>query len=132
MLLPATPQFRKRRSPRKASATAPPIPSGLTLLSASFDAETFLLRLVFDRAIDATGLIFEAFLVADAQTLYQYLVPNDISVPNPTTVELIMGETEPLVGGSGVHLNVSEGNGIVAAADGEPWLGCSNLALPFG
>ena len=33
--------------------------------------------------------------------------------------------------GSGVHLYVPEGNGIVAADDGEEFLGVSGLSLPY-
>jgi hypothetical protein len=46
-------------------------------------------------------------------------------------VEFLLFTNEPVVGGSGVHLNVGEGNGIVALADGQPWPGCTNLSLPF-
>lgn len=131
MLLPATPQFRRKRGgPKKAGNTAPPVPTGLTLIEATYDSDTQVLRLVFDRPINAGGIIFEAFLVADAQFLSRYLMPVDYSSFQPNSVDLPLGIIEP-VGGSGVHLNVSEGNGIVAAADSEPWAGATNLSLPF-
>jgi len=34
-------------------------------------------------------------------------------------------------GGGGVKLDAWAENGIVAADDGQPWPGCTNLPLPF-
>lgn len=131
MLLPATPQFRRKRGgPRKAGNTVPPVPTGLTLVSATYDSDTQTLRLVFDRPINAGGIVYEAFLVVDAQFLNQYLIPVDYSQFTANSVDLPLGPTEP-ASGSGVHVNVTEGNGIVAAADSEPWAGATNLSLPF-
>lgn len=131
MLLPATPQFRRKRGgPKKASSTTPPGPTPLTLVSAIYDPDGLTLVLSFDRPIDASGNIFEAFLVTDAQFLNQYLIPNDWFGPDANSVEFLLGTTEP-ASGSGVHLSVAEGNGIVALADGQPWPGCTNLLLPF-
>jgi len=87
--------------------------------------------LAFDRPINAGGNIFEAFLVADAQFLHQYLIPNDWFGPDPNSVVFLPFTNEPIIGGSGVHLSVAEGNGIVTLADGQPWPGCTNLLLPF-
>ena len=49
---------------------------------------------------------------------------------DPQTVEFDLNPLEP-TSGTDVRLTVSEGNGIVAADNGEPWPGCSNLLLPF-
>lgn len=106
-------------------------PAGPTLVSAIYDSDGLTLILTFDRPIDASGIIFEAVLVADAQTLHQYLIPNDWFAPDANSVEFLLFTNEPVVGGSGVHLTVGEGNGIVALADGQPWPGCTELLLPF-
>lgn len=89
-----------------------------------------LLTLSFSRPIDAAGFVPEAFLVRDSQTNLQYYVPSSWGMNDPQTVEFTLLATEPATG-SGVMLNVSEGNGIVAVDDGEPWPGVSELALPF-
>src|SRR5258705_10475209 len=131
MLPPATPQFRRRRgAPKRASSTTLPGPTSLTLVSAVYDSDALTLILTFDRPINAAGIIFEAVLVADAQFLHQYLIPNDWFGPDPNSVEFLLATTEPPTG-SGAHLSVAEGNGIIALADGEPWMGCTNLLLPF-
>jgi hypothetical protein len=131
MLLPATPQFRRKRGgPKKASTGAPPGPTPLTLVSAIYDPGPPSLLLTFDRPIDASANIFEAFLLADVETYHQYLMPYDWSAPDAFSVEFILVPTEP-ASGLGVHLNAAEGNGIVALADGQPWPGCTNLLLPF-
>src|SRR3954465_6261828 len=105
MLIPATPQFRRKRgAPRKATATAPPGPTPLTLVSAIYDSDGLTLILTFDRPIDASGNVFEAFLVADAQFQPQYLIPNDWFAPDANSVEFLLATTEP-ASGSGVHLS---------------------------
>lgn len=132
MLLPAVPQFRRKRGgPKKATSTTPPGPTSLTLVSAVYDPDGLTLLLSFDRPINAGGNIFEAFLVADQQTLHQYLIPNDWFGPDPNSVEFLVFTNEPISGGSGVHFSAADGNGIVAAGSGEPWPGCTNLSLPF-
>jgi len=131
MLLPAIPQFRRKRGgPKKANSTAPPGPTPLTLVSAIYDPDALTLLLTFDRPINAAGIIYETVLVVDAQFQHQYLIPSDWFGPDASSVEFLLGATE-VASGSGVHLNIAEGNGIVAAADGQPWPGCTNLLLPF-
>ena len=49
---------------------------------------------------------------------------------NPQTIEFDLNALEP-TSGTDVRLTVTEGNGIVAADDGQPWTGCTNLLLPF-
>jgi hypothetical protein len=107
----------------------------LTLISAFYTpdggAGDPLLTLQFSRAIDVSGFIDVAFLIKDAQFNNQYYLPNGgWGMVDPQTVEFVLTPTEPATG-SGVHLNVSEGNGIVAADNAQPWPGCTNVLLPF-
>ena len=133
MLLPIPPQFRRRRSRPKAAAGVP-APAPLALVAASYTPSEGgsdpLLTLQFSRPIDASGFIIEAFLVRDTEASFQYYVPSSWGMNDPQTVEFTLLATEP-ASGSGVILNVTEGNGIVAVDDGEPWAGVSELPLPW-
>jgi hypothetical protein len=131
MLLPATPAFRRKRGgPKKESATAPPGPTPLVLVSASYDSTELQLTLVFDRAVNPTGYIQEAFTVYDAMENMQWYMPNGMEQPAPTTVRFSLQAMEPISGGF-IRMDAWAENGIVAVGDGQPWPGCTNLPLPF-
>jgi hypothetical protein len=131
MLLPATPQFRRKRGgPRKASASAPPGPTPLLLVSASYDSAELLLTLVFDRAVNPVGYIQEAFTVYDAMENMQWYMPNGMEQPSPTSVRFSLVAMEP-IGGGFIRMDAWTENGIVAVDDGQPWPGVTNLPLPF-
>jgi len=49
---------------------------------------------------------------------------------DPQTIEFALFAMKP-TSGSDVRLTVAERNGIVAADNHEPWVGCTNLLLPF-
>ena len=109
----------------------------LKLVSATYTPDdgdgNALLTLEFNRAIDPSGFIDEAYGVTDAQFNHQwYWVTGTPTMSNfNKTVQFLLTPMEP-TSGSGVHLTASsEANGIVAVDDGEPWLGVSDLALPF-
>jgi hypothetical protein len=131
MLLPATPQFRRKRgSPRKAGASSPPVPTPLVLVSASYDSTELLLTLVFDRAVNPTLYIQEAFTVYDAMENMQWYMPDGMEQLSPTTVRFSLQAMEP-IGGGFIRMDVWAENGIVAVDDGQPWPGVTNLPLPF-
>jgi len=89
-----------------------------------------LLTLQFSRPIDASGFVPESMLVRDAQFNGQYYQSGGWGMNDPQTIEFVLIPTEPATG-SGVTLNVTPGNGIVAVDDAEPWPGVSELPLPF-
>lgn len=110
----------------------------LKLVSASYDPDGGpegepVLTLEFSRAIDPSGFVDEAYAVTDFQFNHRwYWLTGQPTMSNSNkTVQFLLSEIEP-VSGSGVHLYASaESNGIVAVDDGEPWLGVSDLLLPF-
>jgi hypothetical protein len=88
------------------------------------------LTLQFDRAIDPTGFIVEAFLLSDGQFAHQYFNPGGYGMIDPQTIEFDLLAIEP-TSGTDVRLTVAAENGIVALDGGLPWAGISNLLLPF-
>jgi hypothetical protein len=131
MLVPFIPIFRRRKSRSKNKQAAPPPPPGpLTLVSASYSTDGPTLMLSFDRAVNPSGLVFEALVVSDAQFTNQQYLPEGFEQIAPNTLLFLLTLLEPS-SGSGVRLNAAEGNGLVAADDGQPWPGVSALPLPF-
>lgn len=137
MLLPATPQFRRKRGgPRKATNIAPPGPAPLTLVSAFYtypgagDGPTLTLQ--FSRAINVDLYQPSAFPVRDAQNIpkMNYLPDGGGTFIDPQTIEFTLVATTA-ASGSGVHFSASAANGIVAEDDGTQWAGTSEIALPF-
>ena len=129
MLFPITLPFRRRKGrPRPAAQTAPPLP--LTLVFASFDAGTLILRLGFDRAIDISGLSPGQLIVDDGPTSTEYGGQGAGVLTDPTSVEVEMAELASL-GFPDTRLVATAGNGIVAVDDGGAWPGVFDLLLPF-
>ena len=127
MLFIIPPKRPRARVIQLTEETAPPL---LTLIGATYDPGVSV-TLTFNQAIDISAVDLAAIQVTDAQfegTNYNGLALIT-STANSITVELEVIES---VIGSGVTLNVSEANGIVAAGGGAAWTGADNVALPFG
>ena len=125
-LIPFIPH-RRRRQP----ASAPPAgPLNLTAAEIiSYDP--FLLRLIFSRAIDVSGIVPAEFVVQDPSgTGFAYAGDAVDGQPTPESVALQM---QPTGSASGTidRLTAGEENGIVAAGDGTAWAGATDLGLPY-
>ena len=117
---------------RKRRAQPPPTPPGvpLALDEAEYDPDTTTLRLVFSRAIDISGLVGSAFVVADGVVQgYRFHVAS-ATLDGPATMVAQLaeftGEVEPVI-----TLTASAGTGIVATDDGGTWPGVEGLQLPY-
>jgi hypothetical protein len=119
---------RPRRNRRRVGA--PPTPVGLTLVAASFDNVTLMLRLVFNEAVNIDNSNAFAITVQDGPEDKLYLGQGLWSLFDPVTVDIEMQEVSPGPGAS-VILNAAPDNGIVALDDAEPWVGVTDLVLPF-
>jgi hypothetical protein len=123
MLLPFTPQLRRRRGRSRRTDL-------LNLLEASFNAGGPWVRLRFDRPIDVAALAGNQIVVNDAPSSTQFDGILGATLLDPTTVQIDMSEVQALPFPD-TRLNASAANRIVAAGDGAPWLGVTNLLLPF-
>jgi len=116
---------------RKKRPTTPPAPVGpLTLVEATYDPGVSI-TLVFDRAIDVSGLDGNVINVDDGPTtgtIYEGLGP--VTMVGPDAVEIGLFEVGPSES-PGTTLTAGAGNGIVASMDETEWDGVSGLALPF-
>ena len=121
----------RHRRKRRALASQPPPPVALTLLEASYGIdEDIRLRLTFDRAIDASGIVGTQITVGIQEYGYLYNATGLVIEIDPATIDIILVQ----IGGfEGEHdeLNATAGSGIVADNDGGTWAGVSGLALPF-
>ncbi len=136
MLLRALPLvFRRRRSkPPKPARPAPaPPPAALTLVAATYDADTGpTLRLTFDRAIDIDALDGQQIVVDDNANLnLKFDATGAATLETPTRVAIVLVEIEGATG-EGITLDASTDSGIVAVDDGGAWAGVDDVALPFG
>lgn len=128
MLVPPPVAYRRRRRPIKGPGV---VVGPLVLVSAAYDGDASTLMLVFDRAIDVSGVVGSAIVVNDGESLYLQLAATGGAVMvDPVTVRLTLeslGDWE----NPGVVLDAAAGNGIVAAGDGAAWAGAVNVALPW-
>lgn len=124
LIVPPIPFRRKRKS----AAPAPP-GAALLLLSATYEPEDPSVLLGFDRAINIAGLVASTITVADqVHGLLLRGVGAELLTAEVVQVDLeVVGSSS----GTGVLLNASGGNGIVAVNDGGLWAGATNQALPF-
>ena len=129
MLLFPVARFRKRRGKTRRVPPAPPAP--LTLVSATYDEAVPSVTLTFDRPVDITGFVGSAVIVDDATfTGLRYDGTGGAALGGAATVVVtLISIADPT--GVAVTLDASAGNGIVAADDGGPWEGVSDLSLPF-
>ena len=132
MLVIPPSEFRKHRRPRKQRASAP-TPTALNLVVAvleSFDDDPRV-RLTFDRAIDLAGFDPSHVRVDDPTNSGSAFVGTGVDdVPDAQSVVVGLVFDGPAEGSQTV-LNATAETGIVAADDGTPWGGASELPLPF-
>jgi hypothetical protein len=125
MLLPPVPRSRRRRGRQKRPAAV------LTLVQASYQSAVPSIRLKFDRAVDASGLVGTQVVVADGPVNgLRYDAQGDVTVIDPRTIEIGLVDIESYAGPD-VRLTASAGTGIAAVDDGGTWPGVTNLLLPF-
>ncbi|HEV2294953.1 MAG TPA: hypothetical protein VGR35_13955 [Tepidisphaeraceae bacterium] len=122
--VPLIPFIRRRRRPKMVTP-----PAALMLVAAEYDSEVSV-TLTFDRAIDVAGLVGSAIVVEDAGAGLRFEATGPVTIINPQTVRIGLGETGPS-GTADNILNASAGSGIVAVDDGGMWAGVSDLVLPF-
>lgn len=113
---------RKRKAPGTTSA-------GLTLVAATYEPSSFV-SLTFDRAVDIADINVAAITVDDGMSGFRFIGTGTAELTSPTTVYVILDGLEELPF-EGIHLNVTNANGIVASESTEVWGGCEDLELPF-
>jgi hypothetical protein len=129
MLIIPPPQFRRRRRLKiQAAKPAPPV-VGPLVVGAVFDENTLELQVDFDRAVSVDGFVPSALVVNDPGmgAMFQADVAELVG---DASVRFVVEVTGPS-SGSQAWMTASGGNGIVAADDGTPWAGVTELALPF-
>lgn len=122
--IPQTGKLHRKRKWIPSSASA-----GLALVSATWDPDFASVVLTFNQEINTDGMALEAFTVVDGVFAEEAFVGSTNTGLTDDSVTIEMTPTE-IVSGGGVHLTVTAGNGI-RAADGSPWEGVTDLALPF-
>jgi hypothetical protein len=134
MLLPQTPPFRKRAGkPLRPPKPAPPAPPVLVAAAQESDPVTgdWLLRLTFDRAVDASGLAPAQVTMDDAAgTGWVFVATGVASTPDPQTLVLALAQTD-VPAHDDASFTATPANGIVAADDGAAWAGVVECVLPY-
>ena len=129
LLIPPIPARRHQKTTPPSAPTPPPAP--LVLVAATYDENDAIVLLTFDRAVDVAAFDGAAVFLGDPtfnNTAYAGTSPAYLDAP--TIVRVVLTATGSYFN-TEVDLNVSAGNGIVAADDGGTWAGASNQALPF-
>jgi hypothetical protein len=132
MIFYPPPLKRQRRIVYKPKR-ARPAPTALTLVSVAYDYDAVppTVTLNFDRAIDAAGVGVGTIHLLDGTVLQQELY-NDGAHEQPTATSVRVALESAGQWVDVVQLLTAEpGNGIVAASDGRPWAGVTDLGLPF-
>jgi hypothetical protein len=118
--IPAKPRVRRTRKPVATTTT----PVALMLVAAAYDFMNGTLTLTFDRAIDLAGLDGSQVLVFDAvESGRRYDAGAGVEILSPVSVRLSLNDLAEATG-TGVTLEASSLNGIVAAGDGARGRGC--------
>ncbi|CAN5714137.1 hypothetical protein BH09PLA1_BH09PLA1_36400 [soil metagenome] len=131
VIKPVNLPFLLRRKRVQVGAPTPP-PAALTLVAASYDPDTGpTLTLVFDRAINFDNFDGDQIIVNDNESLQlRFRAAGEFTVSPANTIAIQLQELgEPQ--GTGDTLDASADTGLVAADDGAPWAGASDLELPF-
>ena len=102
----------------------------LALVSATYDYFGWAVTLVFNQAIDISGFMVTEVTVSDAEHDQLWDAENGANLLDPVTVQIGLLQTGEATG-PGVTMSASAANGIVAVDGGEPWVGCTDLGLPF-
>ncbi|CAN5488679.1 hypothetical protein BH09PLA1_BH09PLA1_02290 [soil metagenome] len=128
-ITPAPPRKRRRR--KQAATSAPPV-QPFTLVAATYDPDFGpTLTLVFDRAINFDSFDGAQIIVDDNASLnLRFHAGGEFTVSPANTIAITLNEIDS-ASGSGVTLDASTDTGLVAADDGSPWAGVTDLELPF-
>ena len=128
MILKVPPPFRKPRPKiRPARQSSPP---ALTLVSA-FTVGEDQLRLVFDREVDAAGLVANQITVNVPSGSGWLYVGQDLQdQPDPESIVIGLLQQGPATGTLD-WMSATAGTGIVAVDDGGTWAGVTQIPLPF-
>lgn len=130
MIIVPTIQPRRKRAPAPVAATPPGAP--LILQAATYLPDEFQLQLVFDRAIDVSGLNASAITVRDGTSNYRIMIgygPGTQPIAEQVVADLMEGAEYT---GGDVLLFATAGSGIKAVDDGGTWEGASGVELPYG
>jgi len=132
MLIPTPPKYVKRHRPLKKKVQFGPPPAALTLVEASYGVdEDIRLRLTFDRAIDAAGIVGTQITVGIQEYGYLYNATGMVIVIDPATIDIVLVQIGGFEGEAD-ELNATALSGIVAVDDGGTWAGIANAELPIG
>ena len=104
-------------------------PAALTLVAADYLSGSWV-RLTFDRAVDASGLVADQITFVDQPADGIYQGTGAATMVGPTTVQVALTPIG-MTGGPARLLTATAGTGIVADGDGAAWAGVTDLPLPF-
>lgn len=122
--------YKKRRRWKESAGPVPP--AALVLVSASFVAGTHpSVALVFDREVDVSGFNTNSIFVDNAVTTHQHYRGSSVLVIVGSGSISVRLTSIGSATGTGVTMNASANNGIIAADDGGTWAGATNLLLPY-
>jgi hypothetical protein len=126
MLLPPVPLIYRKRRGRTRAKRKPNFP---VLMLALYDPKVSIV-LGFDREIDVSGMDGSQIVITDgALTSSQYAATGTVTQTAPNRVRIRLNDIAHFEG-TGIVLNVSAANGIVAVGGGA-WGGCTDLQLPY-
>jgi hypothetical protein len=120
--------IRHRSQPAQQAVAAP---VALALVAAYYDGDAPGVHLIFDRAIDVSGLVLSAFTVLDGPDFIHFAGTGTPFMVGPSEV-LVFLHNAGSASGSEVLLTAGAANGIAAVDDGGTWEGATALELPFG
>ena len=107
-----------------------PPPTGPVLVSATWETDAFVL-LTFDRDVELSESADPSQLRVDDQSGTGWaFIGTESTLAGPQQVHVEITHSGSAVG-TGVKLTAGEGFGVVAADGDAPWVGVSDLELPF-
>jgi hypothetical protein len=134
LIFPPPKKFPRRRlvgKPSRRPSPPTPPPVALTLVEGSFATDDYVsVRLTFDRAIDASGLVGTAITLGVQEFGYLYNATGAVVMLDPNTIEITCVQIGGFEGEQSL-LNATSATGIAAVDDGGTWAGVTDLALPF-
>lgn len=124
--IPAGPRHYHKRA-----RIAPVMPAAAFALVSAEYVEGTSITLSFSRAINIVALDGSQILVDDGEgTGLVWMADGEVEVIDPETLSIGLSEYTSSIA-SGVYLDASATNGIVAADGSGAWPGVTGLALPF-
>lgn len=125
IVIPDIPFIGRRRKP-----AVMPVTTGLTLVSATWDAGSGMLVLTFDRAIDVSGMVPYQISVFDGPGGVEWGATPSVTQISPEMIEIVMIDLYAFTG-EGVVMTATDATGIVAVEGGAAWAGAADLGLPY-